>query len=239
MELSIIIPVWNEARKIKYDIINLSQFLESFKITADIIVVDDGSTDGTAQVVESIQSSVPENIQCIRYSPHRGKGYAVRKGVEAAQGEYIMFMDSGGTVPLKYINTGLQLLKDNKCNIAIGSRHNPDSKIERNFIWYRQVTSSLFRLVVRRFLKIPNHINDTQCGLKLYKNDIAKEIFAQCKNDGFLFDLECILIAQSKGYRQQQFPIKWICDRDSRLSIVKNSVSVYNELRELRKRFTV
>ena len=237
MDLSIIIPVWNEAGKIENDLEKLVRFFKTSELQAEIIVTDDGSTDDTTKAVKDLAMNQQTDIKLVSNSPHRGKGCAVRSGILKSSGKYVMFMDSGGTVPLNYIHKGLKHLLNDDCDVAIGSRHHPESVIRKNLVWYRQLTSRLFRFAVRRYLHTPHHISDTQCGFKLYKGDIGREIFKSCSTDGFLFDLECILIAQSKGYRQQEFPIEWTCDRDSRLSILKSLYAVLKELRELKQRY--
>jgi dolichyl-phosphate beta-glucosyltransferase len=219
MDLSIIIPVLNEQFKIAHDIESAANFLAKVNLAGEIIVVDDGSSDNTSKVAK--QSVIPKQIslKVIRYEQHRGKGYAVRTGILDSCGEHVMFMDSGSNVPLSYITTGLELIKKGNCDIAMGSRKLPDSTIHKNLIWYRRISSFLFRKIARFYLDIPDQLTDTQCGFKLYKGDIARNLYGQCASEGFIFDLEIILYAQKSGYQMLEFPIEWTCDRDTRLSV--------------------
>jgi dolichyl-phosphate beta-glucosyltransferase len=234
MDLSIVFPVYNEAKKIQHDIKVASDFLVYSGLIGEIIIVDDGSTDSTSLI--AIQSNVPDpvSLKIVRYEFHRGKGYAVRMGISDSKGKYVMFMDSGGNVPLSYIHDGLALLMKSQCDIAIGSRRLPESKINRQLVWYRRLTSLLFRKLSKIYLNIPASLTDTQCGFKFYKGDVARELYADSVVDGFTFDLEIILRARNSNYSILEFPIEWSCDRDSRLSIL-SSGKIFNELNMIKK----
>lgn len=237
MNLSIIIPAWNEASKIEADILENSRFLEGNSIPGEIILVDDGSADGTAKIAKQVQIASTITLEVITYSPHRGKGFAVRKGILASKGEIVMFMDSGLNVPLKFINTGLKLLKEDRYSIIMGSRHLKESIILKNLVWFRQITSLLFRKFIKIYLGLPHCLTDTQCGFKLYKGDIARKLFAECKSDGFLFDIEIILLALKRDIQIVELPIEWTCDRDSRLSLFNTLFPLLKELKRLNKKF--
>ena len=207
MDLSIIIPALNEEKKISHDILSAGNFLIQSGIKGEIIVVDDGSTDNTSRV--AIQTDIPDavSLKIIRYEYHRGKGYAVKMGMIDSKGDFVMFMDSGGNVPLSYILTGMNMIKDDRCHIAMGSRRLTGSKIRKELIWYRRLSSFIFRIAVRRYLNIPYYLTDTQCGFKIYNGEIARDLYNECLTEGFTFDLEIILRAQKAGYIMQEFPI--------------------------------
>ncbi len=234
MDLSIIIPVFNEEKKIPHDIKLVSDFLVHSGIIGEIIIVDDGSTDATSRVAIQCKIPDPVSLKIVRYEFHRGKGYAVRMGINDSRGEYVMFMDCGGNVPLSYIHDGLGLIMKNQCDIAIGSRRLPESTIHKKLVWYRRLTSLLFRKLSKIYLKIPKSLTDTQCGFKLYKGEVARELYADCVVDGFAFDLEVILRARDSSYSILEFPIEWSCDRDSRLSIF-SSGKIFSELKRIKK----
>jgi dolichyl-phosphate beta-glucosyltransferase len=234
MDLSIIIPALNEEKKIAHDILAASRFLIQSELKGEIIIIDDGSTDYTSRV--AIQCDVPNEVslKIIRYEYHRGKGYAVRMGIIDSKGYIVMFMDCGGNVPLSYILTGMDLIVNSNCHIAMGSRHLPGSKIRKPLVWYRQLSSLLFRNLVKHYLKLPGQLTDTQCGFKLYNGDIARDLYENCLTEGFSFDLEIILRAQKAGYIMKEFPIEWSCDRDSRLSVFSTG-KIFSELRRIKK----
>ena len=235
MELSIVIPVYNEEQKIRHDITAASDFLSGYGMTGEIIVVDDGSTDQTSEVVLNTSVDAGVNLKIIGYKEHTGKGKAVKTGIMEACSDLIMFIDSGNCVPYENINRGITLLKDGECEIAHGSRFLTQSLITRRRKHYRKLVSFLFRKYIRVLSRIPKNLTDTQCGLKIYSKAIAHELYAECITDGFLIDVEIILRAREKGYRILEFPIDWTSDPDSRLSIRGTFLSMFSELRMIRK----
>jgi dolichyl-phosphate beta-glucosyltransferase len=230
MDLSIVIPAYKESRKIAGDIKAAADFLVAHNLSGEIIVVDDGSKDNTAATAENARVPSVAKLEVIQYELHRGKGYAVRKGIEQTKGTYVMFADSGLCVPYDDTLRGLELLKNNTCDIAHGSRKMPGCRIERPQSIYRRICSKLFHWFVIHDMKIPPELTDTQCGFKIYKGDVARHLYGECITDGFMFDIEIIMRAQKEGYRIKEFPINWTCDRDSRLSPTRSSRRVLSEL---------
>ena len=131
MQLSIIIPVWNEAQKICDDIYTIIQYTEKHQIKSELIIVDDGSIDDTAKKAKQIH--IPESLQLriISYQPHRGKGHAVRTGILESSGDYVAYIDSGCNVPLNHSETGIKMIEQKRCDIVIGSRFLPESVIKK------------------------------------------------------------------------------------------------------------
>lgn len=237
MDISIVIPVFNEAEKISADIQAAAGFLIKNHLTGEIIIVDDGSADETEEVAQNFAISLLPNtpVKVLRYENHRGKGYAVRTGIAQTSGNFVVFTDSGSCVPYEYIFDGMTMIKNNLCDIAHGSRKMPDSKIKRSQNVYRRLCSTIFRLFLIRFMKISPEFTDTQCGFKIYRGDIARKLYSQCISDGFMFDIEILLRAQMQGYRIKEFPIEWSCDPDSRLSPTKSLGHILAELRTIRR----
>ena len=235
MYISIVMPVFEESKKIETDIKMASKFLESNHFEGEIIIVDDGSRDNTVQIAKN--SDIPAGIdfKVDRYEHHRGKGYAIRTGVKQTKGEYVMFIDSGGCVPYKDILQGLKLLESGNCDIAHASRKLPETQIRKAQSWYRRICSAIFHWFVIYFMKIPSELTDTQCGFKIYKGEVARNLYVQCITDGFMFDVEIIIRARKQGYRIKEFPIEWTCDRDSRLSPTRNLWNVLSELITIKK----
>ena len=230
MDLSIIIPVLNESKKIKNDILAASEFLLKNKIKGEIIFVDDGSSDDTAEVARNTEVASGVSLQVLQYSDHRGKGFAVKQGIKKSVGKFVLFVDSGLCVSFSHIIIGLKLLQENKCDIAHGSRFLKESKIIRPHLPSRRISSALFRSIFKTLLKLPPELTDTQCGFKIYKGDVARQLYENCITDGFMFDIEIILRAVKKDFRIKEFPIEWKADLDSRLSQVKMPVKMLTEL---------
>jgi len=230
MDLSIVIPALNESNKIARDIEAAAKFLQDNNFAGEIIVADDGSDDNTTEAAKNARISSEVTLKVIHYEQHRGKGYALRTAIMQTQGEYVMFADSGCCVPYDNILRGLELLKNGACDIAHGSRKIKESHIEKVQSLCRRICARIFHWFVIYYMKIPHEFTDTQCGFKIYKGDVARQLYGECTTDGFTFDIEIIMRAQKEGYRIKEFPIDWTCDRDSRLS---PSRSLWNILLEL------
>ena len=239
MDFSIVIPAYNEARKIRRDVEAAGAFLAGKRLAGEVILVDDGSTDATAAEAERAELPAGVDRKVIRYEPNRGKGCAVRTGMLAARGDYAMFADSGLCVEYTYATLGVDLIAAGKCDIAHGSRWLDQSHIKRRQRLHRRLMSRLFRWVGPRLIGLPPRITDSQCGFKVYRGDVARELYAEATCDGFMFDVEIVLRAAKKGYRIAEFPVIWHSDHDSRLHALRVMLASMPELiaikRALRK----
>lgn len=237
MDISIVIPAYNESTKIVADIKAASEFLCNNQLSGEIIIVDDGSGDGTTRFARKTAAELPAEIkhQVIANKEHKGKGYAVRTGINAADGKFIMYADSGKCVPYDNILTGLKILKKDECDIAHGSRKLSESKITMPQTLYRRICSRIFHRISIHFIGIPAELTDTQCGFKIYKGETAHQLYNDCQTDGFMFEIEIILRAIKKGFRIKEFAITWSCDRDSRLKPSRSIWKVISELKVIKK----
>lgn len=235
MDLSIVIPAFEESKKISRDVEAASTFLESNHLAGEIIVVDDGSGDGTAEAAENIEVPSGTALKVVRLPHHTGKGYAIRTGIKQTSGEYVMFADSGCCVPYENVLDGLKLLKSGACDIAHGSRKMPGCNIQKAQSWYRRVCARIFHWFVIYAMKIPAEFTDTQCGFKIYRGEVGRTLYRQCVTYGFMFDVEIIIRALKQGCRIKEFPIEWTCDRDSRLSPTRSLWRVFSELTTIKR----
>jgi len=237
VDLSIVIPAYEESDKISRDIKEAAAFLQKNHLTGEIIVVDDGSSDNTAESAKNtkIPSEIP--LKVIRLDCNRGKGYAVRTGIMQTNGEYVIFADSGCCVPYENVLSGLKLLKGGECDIAHGSRKLKESQIQRRQGLYRRICSAFFHWFVIFIVKIPSELTDTQCGFKIYRGDIGRALYRRCTIDGFMFDVEIIMRAIKQGFRIKEFPIEWTCDRDSRLTPARSLWRIFSELLIIKRSF--
>ncbi len=235
MDLSIVIPAFNERRKIGRDVQAAAAFLSDEELAGEIIVVDDGSTDGTG--AEARSRPVPPGVVCrvIRHERNHGKGCGVRTGMLESRGEYAMFADSGLCVPFGNALRGLALLRGGRCQIAHGSRRLPGSVVLRPRGLRRRALSGLFSRTIPLLAGTPVHLTDTQCGFKLYRGDVARGLYAQCRCDGFMFDVEVILRAARAGLRMEEFPVEWHSDPDTRLRAVRAIPKSLGELLAIRR----
>ena len=230
MDLSIIIPVFNEGRKVENDIHQAARFLSSRNMKGEIIVSDDGSTDETLLFLKTIEIDPGISLKIIVNKDHKGKGYVVKTGILEANGNLILFIDSGSCVPYSDLVPGIEMIRTGQCDIAHGSRFMRESVITRKKQWHRRIMSRAFRKFIHLWTKIPENLTDTQCGLKIYKRQIALELYRQCITDGFMFDIEIILRAINAGYKIKEFPITWTADLDSRLSPALSFFQMISEL---------
>ncbi|MBN2000228.1 glycosyltransferase [candidate division KSB1 bacterium] len=236
MDISIVIPVLNESEKITGDILAGSQFIIQQHYTGEIIIIDDGSADDTAEIARD--TPVPDNVSLnvIRYTPHRGKGYAVRTGITNSTGKIVLFIDSGNCVPYENILPGIIKIQNGECDLAHGSRKLPESIIKKPHNLSRRITSFLFRVLLKVIFRLPSYLTDTQCGLKIYSGDIGRRLYLDCFTEGFMFDIEIIVRALKANYRIKEFPIQWSADPDSRLSLSHTPFDIIDELRNIKKR---
>ncbi|UCD53436.1 MAG: glycosyltransferase [Phycisphaerales bacterium] len=236
MDLSIVIPAYEESEKIVHDVREAAEFLAGNHLTGQIIVVDDGSTDDTAAVAKNALSDPHEGVslEVIRYPEHKGKGYAVRTGIASATGDFVMFADSGSCVPYEEVLHGLKMIKDDECDIAHASRRVDGCRVDYSQAFHRRICSNLFRSCILWLMGIPSDLTDTQCGFKIYRGTIARRLYREAVTDGSAFDIEIILRARRAGYRIKEFPVRWTCDPDSRLSVVKSVWYIPRELWQMK-----
>ena len=230
MNLSIIIPAFEESKKIVADIQAATAFLKDNNIPGEIIVIDDGSEDDTAKAAEKVPPTVGIPCRVFRVDENRGKGHAVRLGMTKAIAEFVMFADSGNCVPYDNVLQGLKMIESGECDIAHGSRKMKGCRIHKPQSKFRQFCSKAFRWTINTWLKIPPHLTDTQCGFKIYRGDVARDLYKRCVTDGFSFDVEVIMRAHRHGYTIKEFPVEWTCDCDSRITVTGTSWRILREL---------
>jgi dolichyl-phosphate beta-glucosyltransferase len=235
MDLSIIIPAFEESRKIARDVEAAAEFLEANSLKGEILVVDDGSEDNTTGAAREVHIPPAVKLNVNRYEQHRGKGYGIRTGMKASTGKYAMFADCGLCIPYGNVLQGLEMIKGGQCDIAHGSRRHIQSDILQDQPPHRRLLSRTFKFMVRRMLGVPSELTDTQCGFKVYKGDVARALYGECITDGFMFDIEIILRAMEKGYRIGEFPVEWACDPDSRLSVARTPWGILAEMHKLKQ----
>ena len=230
--LSIVIPAYNEGRRLGPALAQIREYLERTGTTAEIIVVDDGSTDDTAEVAERFDpGAIP--LRVFRNDGNRGKGYSVRRGFLAAAGKLLLMTDADQSTPLWEIEKLTPHLEAG-CKVVIGSRELPDSEVSPPQGWPRRVLGKLLRLV-RGWIML-HDIRDTQCGFKCFTREAGRRIFARLKTRRFAFDCEALLLARKLGYRICEVGVVWCNDRDSRVRLVRDSLEMIVSLVRIRWR---
>jgi len=233
IQWSIILPAYNEAARILPYLQSITSFMQDRGQPYEVLVVDDGSTDTTASVVESLALSTPQ-IQLLRTSIRRGKGAAVRRGMQAAVGRLQLFADADGATPIQEL-TQLEQAVANGADVAIGSRalasQLPGYAVETR--WYRTILTSLFKSIVRQ--SSLRGITDTQCGFKLFRQTVAADLFKVSSIDGYGFDLELLYVAQQRGYSIAEIPVNWSHQPNSKFRVVRDSFAMLHELAAIRR----
>jgi dolichyl-phosphate beta-glucosyltransferase len=205
-ELSVVLPAYNERHRIGRFLESVRLYLkEHYPDRHEVIVVDDGSTDGMAEVVEGMAASWPA-LRLLRHDTNRGKGAAVRTGVLAARGIRILFADADGAAPIDQEARLSEAIRQG-ADIAVGSRLLPSGRQEVARQTIRGLFGRLFAALARRLLRLP--VRDTQCGFKMFRAGVARNIFAELRETGYLFDLEVLGLSVRRGYKIVEVPIRW------------------------------
>jgi dolichyl-phosphate beta-glucosyltransferase len=234
MDISIVIPAFNEAAKIARDIEAAAAFIRENGWQGEVIVVDDGSADGTAEAAWRADPGPEVRRLILRVEKNEGKGAAVRRGVLASRGEVVICADSGSCVPYANALPAIRKIRAGDLDIGLASRRLDKTAIRRPQPRGRRIVSRVFHWAAIVFAGLPRRITDSQCGFKVYRGDAARSLFAGLATTGFLFELEIILRALRRGLRLEEFPIEWTCDLDSRLRPSAHAGGVIRELLRVR-----
>lgn len=226
--LSIIIPVYNEEKRIKNSLNIIQKYLDEQGFTYEIIVSNDGSADRT--ICEIKNSGVP--VVLLDNKKNRGKGFAVKNGMLKAQGEFAIFFDADLATPLVELPKLLKPLEDSAAQVVIGSRAIGKKDVERS--WCRSVIGLGFRKLKSLIVGIT--VFDSQCGFKGFKREVIKPIFEQQTINGWGFDVEILLIASKLGYKILEVPVSWTEQGNSKMKLWREIPRMFWELLRIRKR---
>lgn len=228
VQLSVIVPVYNEEDRIASGIKEILEFLQSEqKSKWELVVVDDGSEDDTPYIIGKIISG-DDRARLIRYSPNRGKGFAVRTGVLDAAGDWIVFLDADLSTPVDEIHNAILLL-ERGADLVVGSRAHPDSCIEIEPSLFRRIASHVFDLARIQIVGL-HEFSDTQCGFKAARGQAVVPLYKRAIIERFMFDVEILFLAQRSDLNIKELPVLW---RDSPGSTVRLWPGVYEMFRDL------
>ncbi len=227
-DLSIVLPAFDEEARLPAALDTLARFCSDHRLQMEVIVVDDGSTDGTVGVAQGWNRDGPgEPALRVLTIAHRGKGGAVRAGIAHARGRIVGYCDvdmSAGPVALGRLLETVRAGAD----VAIASRGLRESVLVVRQPWYREQAGRLFNLVLRKVTGVP--YRDTQCGMKLFRAEAAREIFRHQRVDGFAFDAEVVLLADRLGFKVAELPVTWSHDSRSKLSFARDGVDMLTDI---------
>ncbi len=210
--LSVIIPAFNEAGRLPATLARVRDYLAARGSSHEILVVDDGSTDGT----ERAARAQGEDVRVLRHAPNRGKGYAVRRGMLAATRVLRLMTDADLSTPIEEL-AKLEREIEQGFDVAIASRAVAGARIEVHQPAYREAMGRLFNVLVQALL-LPG-LADTQCGFKLFTAEAAQTAFGAARLDGFSFDVEALYVARRRGLRIAEVPVVWRNDAATRVGI--------------------
>lgn len=230
LHLSVIVPAFNEEERLPRTLARLHEYYSQQTYPYDVLVVSDGSTDGTEKLTREFAALHPE-FKYMGYAQNRGKGFAVRHGIENATGDLILFCDADLATPQEETEK-LLVHMCNGADVAIGSRSLRESNLEIHQPFYREFLGRAFNKMVQ-ILAIKG-IADTQCGFKMFTKKAAKDIFSRCKLDGFGFDFEALMIARDLGYRIDEIPIRWSHQEGSKVVLMRDGPRALRDLIKLR-----
>ena len=227
MRLSVVIPSYNEARRLPSTLVEIVGFLENRPrwLPAEILVVDDGSSDETAEIAGRAALAPGITLRCLVHEGNRGKGAAVRTGFGAARGEVILLCDADMATPIEEIEA---LGASFPGGVAIGSRAIDRSRIEQPQPKYRDLMGRTFNLAVQ-LLAVPG-VGDTQCGFKLFDGDLGRSLAEVQRIDGFAFDVELLFLARARGCPISEVPVRWRHVEESRVQPLAHSADMFADL---------
>ncbi|MDX9832231.1 MAG: glycosyltransferase family 2 protein [Anaerolineae bacterium] len=226
---TVIIPAWNEERRMPASLQRVVAFVESQSDPIEVVVVDDGSEDRTAAIVEEFAQQ-HDFIRLIR-NPHGGKGAAIKAGVSQGRGQYLVLSDTDLSVPIEEIVKFLPPAL-NGYDVAIASREAPGAeRIDEPY--YRHLMGRVYNLLVR-LAAVPG-IQDTQCGFKAFRREVARQVFPLQTIEGWGFDVEVLFIARRLGYQIVEIPVRWYYGRESKVKPVKDTLCMVRDLLQVRR----
>ncbi len=231
MDISVIIPAYNEEKRIAFTLEKSIDFLQQRSWQYELLPVDDGSRDATVERIAEVAREFPQ-VRCVLNGQNRGKGYSIRHGLQEAQGNFIGFMDADYKTDIAALDQAMELLESGACGV-IGDRTLGKSEIARERKRYREMGSIVFRRGLQMLMGLRGY-DDTQCGFKFFRAEVMRDLFNRQKVEGYMFDVEILLLASKLGYALERIPVKWRFDPDSRFNPVTGMIRNLGELARIR-----
>ena len=234
MLFTIVVPAYNEADRLGRTLSELLAWLAAYPPAGRVLVVDDGSSDGTGNAVRAQMPAHP-NLDLITLSRQSGKGAAVRAGMLAAATDIVGFMDADLSTDLRHVADAVAAIQHG-ADVLIGSRALRKSQTVVQQPVFRRVGARIFRELARQLGGLPD-TPDSQCGFKFYKGPVAHDLYGSTVIDRWMFDLEVLRLAKHRGYTVEQLPVDWTNDPDSRLRLTVDTMRMVRDLARIRGRF--
>jgi len=233
-ELSIVIPAFEEEARLGDTLARVLGFLHENSPKTEVIVVDDGSGDSTADVASSASSQFPHiNVNVIRYEQNRGKGFAVKTGLLAAKADIALFSDADLSTPIEEMSKLIDPIKSGEFDVTFGSRALDRSLIGTHQPWRREQGGKVMNLIIRTMSGLP--FADTQCGFKAFNMLKFRPLLDVMTIDRFGFDVEFLFVANHHGLRLAEIPVRWNNVEGSKVSVVRDTRRMFTELEQIRR----
>jgi glycosyltransferase involved in cell wall biosynthesis len=230
--ISIVIPAFNEERRLPATLSSVFRYLEGKAFAfAEVLVVDDGSTDATCAVAEEAARRQP-GLRLLKNTGNRGKGFTVRRGMLEAKGDWVLFTDADLSAPIEDLDKLLGAAAAQGAAVAIGSRALDRSLIAVHQSVFRENAGRVFNLLMRLATGLP--FRDTQCGFKLFQAQAAREVFKRQRLERFGFDAEVLFIARHLGYKAVEVPVRWSHSEGTKVSMFRDSLAMFVDLLRIR-----
>ncbi len=230
MKLSVVVPCYNEAERLPWSLRKVEAYLLD-RVTFELILVDDGSCDSTPRLIKEAVAASPY-VRAVTLPVNRGKGRALKEGIALSQGQMVLASDADFSTPIEELSK-LERAIEAGADIAIGSRAKRGAR-EVDQPIHRRVMGKGFNLLVQGLL-LPG-IWDTQCGFKLFKGDVARQLFTQLSTSGFAYDVEILVLARRSGFTVSEVPVRWINSATTRVQAVRHSKEMLGDVLRIRMR---
>lgn len=227
--ISIVVPVFNEETRVKNNLELINSYLNRKRIRHEIIVVNDGSTDSTTEILSSLEKNLP--FKTISHQKNLGKGAAIKSGVNQAKGELILFTDVDLSVPIEFISTYLRELTKNT-DVIIGTRESQKSRVELRQFWLREFMGEMFTILTNLILGVG--VSDFTCGFKLFRREAAKKIFNKQIINRWAFDAETLYLAKKYNFLIKEVPVVWRHRSGSKVKFPKDLIETIVDLVRIR-----
>jgi len=232
--ISIIIPAFEEEDRLGESIGEILTYIENEKLSAELIIVDDGSNDKTCLTAETACAEFPDlQTKVIRYECNRGKGYAVQIGLLASNADIALFSDADLSTPIEELAKLVKPIQTGEYDLTFGSRALDRSLIGKHQPWRREQGGKIFNLIVKTFTGLP--FWDTQCGFKAFNMKKFRPLLSVMQIERFGFDVEFLYVANLHGLRMKEIPVRWNHDERTKVNVFRDSQRMFNEVRLIRK----
>lgn len=228
-DISVIVPLYNEEKRLEQCLSDIYEYFDKYyRNRFELILINDGSNDKTEDIIVEYSKDT-KNVLINSYRNNRGKGFALKKGVEIASGEYIFFTDIDLSTPIHYFERLYNTIINTNADAVLGDRRSNGSIIKERQSFIRSIIGNTYYNIAFPLIGLDD-VKDSNCGFKIYRNEMAKYIFSKMRTDRWVFDVELLLIAQLHNYKLQYSPVQWAHKGGTKVNVVIDSIRSLRDL---------